>query len=462
MLIKLYDLNIIKISNHYAKKTLKIRHIPIMNVSFKFRSSNQTLISGVIYARVCVDGLTADVSTFVKTYRDLWVNSEIIGENSKALNAKIKKVETNLHFIYDVLLEEQIPVSARLIVNIYNAVKKSPKTMALSEIVRKEYAKTQSPIIPILENIKAKNKTFIDIYIEFLHQECDLKNWTDNTIRNNNNMLNNIVEFLKANKIENIKPNELKPKHLDMMRLFYSSRLGTTTLSKIIGKIIKATKYAITHEYISDSPILFYEKPTGDNIDKTCLTSDELTELRLHDFDNPNLNIAKDIFVFMCYTGQSISDYNRFANDPFSFLKNDNGQMWIFQNRKKIQEKHKNKTMAIIPLFDIAAEIFLKYETKLPIMCDVSLNRFLKKIASKLHIDKKLSTKVARKTFGNNLWNSQVDGRAVQKMMGHTDIRTTMKYYVDTEFHFVKSEFEKIASNSTNIKRLESDKITKI
>jgi integrase/recombinase XerD len=79
-----------------------------------------------------------------------------------------------------------------------------------------------------------------------------------------------------------------------------------------------------------------------------------------------------------------------------------------------------------------------------------SINDWMKKIKTKLGIEKKVTTYVARHTFSTVLKRSGVSTEFIQESLGHTDIRTT-ENYLDSFEKDVKREF---AGKLTAFKKL--------
>ena len=50
----------------------------------------------------------------------------------------------------------------------------------------------------------------------------------------------------------------------------------------------------------------------------------------------------------------------------------------------------------------------------------------------------------ARHTFATLAWRADVDTNALTKLIGHTSIKTTTKYYIHSDYQKMKQEAEKI------------------
>ncbi len=86
-----------------------------------------------------------------------------------------------------------------------------------------------------------------------------------------------------------------------------------------------------------------------------------------------------------------------------------------------------------------------------------SINDWMRKIKTKLGIEKKVTTYVARHTFSTVLKRSGVSTEFIQESLGHTDIRTTENYLdsfekdVKREFAVKLTAFKKVEISNTTV-----------
>ncbi|MCU0436739.1 MAG: tyrosine-type recombinase/integrase [Raineya sp.] len=397
-----------------------------MHICFKIRHSKNPTLPSTIYARVSIAGAISDVSTLVKTYKHFWTGQKVKGcEDSKKLNMKLQKVKSNLFTIYDTMLAtEPENITASAITDIYTNKKDL--------------------------GVKKEKITFWKACNLYFEKKYTSKKAQPNTVRNNKTILRTIFIFLKENNYINILPNQLKPKHLEEMKEFLQDEknLGIDTSARALSYCIRVIRFCILEEFITHSPITEYRVEKENNKDKTSLNEKELHLIETYVFEsnpyNPNIERARDIFVFLCYTGFNISDYFIFAHNPENYFFIEDGKTWINMGRKKIQKKYRNKTMAKLPLFPTAKNILEKYTYKLPVFTSNTINKHLKTLGKLVGIydKKKMRTKVARKTFSNIFWNKKVDARVIQKMMGHAKPSTTTGWYTETNIDFMKDELK--------------------
>lgn len=66
---------------------------------------------------------------------------------------------------------------------------------------------------------------------------------------------------------------------------------------------------------------------------------------------------------------------------------------------------------------------------KLPVITNQKYNAYLKEIRDICGFRINLTTYIGRKTFGTIALNQGYSIESVSKMLGHTDIKTTLKHY---------------------------------
>jgi site-specific recombinase XerD len=160
--------------------------------------------------------------------------------------------------------------------------------------------------------------------------------------------------------------------------------------------------------------------------DRGYLTQDEVELLMKQKFDNKCLERVRDIFVFCCFTGLSYIDVKNLTADHIktSF----DGKLWIMGKRRKTAENYN------VPLLDIPKMILEKYKNMLPddhllpVISNNTTNTYLKEIGELCGIKKKLTFHLSRHTFATLTLSKGVSLESVSKMLGHTNIQTTLIY----------------------------------
>ncbi|MBD0295103.1 MAG: integrase catalytic domain-containing protein, partial [Flavisolibacter sp.] len=165
-------------------------------------------------------------------------------------------------------------------------------------------------------------------------------------------------------------------------------------------------------------------------VDKAFLSPSELTLVEETELPAQKLNLARDLFVFSCYTGLSYADLVNLQPSHICIGIDDG--YWIKTSRKKTD------VAVNVPLLPQAKAIMDKYKNDpravtrgavFPHLCNQKINEYLKQIASACHIAKPFSFHMARHTFATTVTlTNGVPIETVSKMLGHTKLSTTQIY----------------------------------
>lgn len=189
-------------------------------------------------------------------------------------------------------------------------------------------------------------------------------------------------------------------------------------------------KEAINRGYCSYDPYITFRPKKGKSADPTYLDEEELETLKNYDLseetESDSLTRVKDLFVFQCFTGLAYVDLMAFKKEDISEL---DGYKVIRSNRQKTEQGF------ITVLLPDAIEILEKYDYQLPRISNQKYNAYLKLVGlyvkdenKKQAITKKLTSHVARHTYGTYLVNKGVPYETVARTMGHSNTRMTKHY----------------------------------
>ena len=158
---------------------------------------------------------------------------------------------------------------------------------------------------------------------------------------------------------------------------------------------------------------------------KEFLTPDELKRLENLDVDK-KLRHVLDAFLFCCYTGLRFSDFCQLS--PANFIKV-NGKRWLHftsiktgvELRLPLHLLFEGKALAVLERYDIVTD-FAK------IGPNSEANKYLAQLAALARIRKHITYHTARHTCATLLVHQGVPITTVQKLLGHTSVRTTEVY----------------------------------
>ena len=245
------------------------------------------------------------------------------------------------------------------------------------------------------------------------------------------NCLNHLVKFLKTK----YKQADMDVRNLDLNFIVefdhYLRTVGkccNNTTVKYLQAFKKIVKLAILKGFIDRDPFMEYSAKL-DEVDRDYLTDEELDLLHNTDLSREGLVLARDAFLFACYTGLAYVDLKKLKK---SQIVKEHGELWIKTHRTK------SKVKAEIMLLPAALAIIEKYENDplvqskgivIPVVSNQKVNHHLKDIAKLCGINKHMVFHMARHTFATTVTLSKgVSIEVVSRMLGHKNIKQTQHY----------------------------------
>jgi integrase len=217
-------------------------------------------------------------------------------------------------------------------------------------------------------------------------------------------------------------------------RFMRSKGLKQNTIFKHHQHIHRFIRLAIIKEKFPENknPYRYFKtkKEAGNRINLTMAELKRIEEIEVPDVYK-DLQLAKDLFLFSCYTGLRFSDVATLKAEHI-VESGDDGLCII----KKMEKVPKPVTLPLDLLFaGKPREILNRYYpngqkdgTVFPPISNQHLNRQLKIIAQVARINMRLTFHVARHTFGTMLAELTQNPYLIMDLMGHADIQTSMIY----------------------------------
>jgi site-specific recombinase XerD len=249
------------------------------------------------------------------------------------------------------------------------------------------------------------------------------------TLKELKSALKHLVRFLKEKyRITDIAFSSLTYSFIEDYdyHLRITLKLQSGTILGLISRLRRMIKYAINEGFISRDP--FYEyKPVYPKAKQKYLTLPELESIINTPFENVNLSLTKDMFLFSCFTGLAYTDICNLTGN--NIVKAPDGVLWIRTSRQK------TGVPCNIPLLDIPVRIIEKYRETgkngklLPALSNGVLNKHLKTVAENCGIKRNLIFHAGRHTYASVITLSQgVPIESVSSMLGHKKLSTTNIY----------------------------------
>lgn len=201
---------------------------------------------------------------------------------------------------------------------------------------------------------------------------------------------------------------------------------GVNTVAKHLRQLRTLVNEAINQGYIHADAYPFRKfKIKQEKGRHEFLTPDELRKLENLEVEDNKLRHVLDAFLFCCYVGLRFSDFCQLT--PANFIRV-NGQKWLhfksiktgIELRLPLHLLFEGKALTILDRY--------KIEEFASLGCNSDVNKYLAQIAGMARIRKHITYHTARHTCATLLIHQGVPITTVQKLLGHTSVKTTEIY----------------------------------
>ena len=355
-----------------------------------------------IMGRVTINGTIAQFSCKQRIQKELW--------DAKGNRAKGKSREsTTVNFALDNIKAQIAKHYQRL---------SDREAYVTAEMVRNAYQGIGTEYETLLRAFDKENAAFA---------KRVGKDRSERTYRKYLIVRKYLADFIKKQyKRTDMAMNELTEDFIRDYCLYLRNEVGLSQSSVWIYSI--PLKHIVTSAHyngkIPRNPFAQYHVDP-DHKEREFLTENEIKAMSSIELDNPNFALARDLFIFGCWTGISFIDIKNLTTDNIVDM---NGSFWIKSKRKKTGVPFQ------IKLMDVAMQIIKRYE---PFrtgnrLFDVGsynmVNRRIKTVAKKCGIEKTVSFHLSRHSFAVLALNYGMPIESVSKILGHTNITTTQIY----------------------------------
>ena len=201
---------------------------------------------------------------------------------------------------------------------------------------------------------------------------------------------------------------------------------GINTVAKHLRQLRTLVNEAINQGYIHADAYPFRKfKIKQEKGRHEFLTPDELRKLENLEISDKKLRHVLDAFLFCCYVGLRFSDFCQLT--PANFIRV-NGKRWLhfksiktgIELRLPLHLLFEGKALTILDRYCIAEFASLGSNSE--------VNKALSVIAGMARIKKHITYHTARHTCATLLIHQGVPITTVQKLLGHTSVKTTEIY----------------------------------
>ena len=355
-----------------------------------------------IMGRVTINGTIAQFSCKQRIQKELW--------DAKGNRAKGKSREsTTVNFALDNIKAQIAKHYQRL---------SDREAYVTAEMVRNAYQGIGTEYETLLRAFDKENAAFA---------KRVGKDRSERTYRKYLIVRKHLADFIKKQyKRTDMAMNELTEDFIRDYCLYLRNKVGLAQSSVWIYSI--PLKHIVTSAHyngkIPRNPFAQYHVDP-DHKEREFLTENEIKAMSSIELDNPNFALARDLFIFGCWTGISFIDIKNLTTDNIVDM---NGSFWITSKRQKTGVPFQ------IKLMDVAMQIIKRYE---PFrtgnrLFDIGsynmVNRRIKTVAKRCGIEKTVSFHLSRHSFAVLALNYGMPIESVSKILGHTNITTTQIY----------------------------------
>jgi integrase len=366
-----------------------------------------------IYLRLTIDGDRTEFSTQREIDPTKWDSKRgraIVTkrEETRQLNSFLETMQAQIYEAQRELLNKGKEVTIKAVRNIMHGIE-------------------EEEIDPL------KDKSLMLVYREHIKQISDLvgKEYAKGTLKRFKSAFNSLEEFMKHTKKDDIKLRDLNYQFITEYEFFLKTvrNVEHNTAMGTIKKLKKIVRICVAHDWLVKDPFMNYKVKIRDT-NRPYLLQDELDRIIALKFTSDRLANVRDIFVFCCYTGLAYADVQKLKR--VDIVIGHDGEKWIHTERVKTE------TSTRVPLLPQALKIMDSYKDHpqcvnqgklLPVMSNQKMNEYLKEIADRCEINKKMTFHTARHTFATTVTlTNGVPIETVSKMLGHKTLRTTQQY----------------------------------
>ena len=274
----------------------------------------------------------------------------------------------------------------------------------------------------------------VKLFLDFLKDD---KKLSDNTLQSYRRDIEQYEKYVSDNKINYLKVTE--ETILEYMEYLREENKKESTISRSLASIRSFYQYLIRVKKIKKDPTMTIESPKINKRTPNILTSKEV-ELLLDQPKDVDLKGTRDkaMLEFAYATGMRVTEMISLDIDD---VKLDEGYV-VCRGRSKSRNipLGSMSLKALKEYIDDARPYLIRDESEEALFVNVNGTRLtrqgfwkiVKYYKEQAHIEKDITPHVLRHSFATHLLQNGADLKAIQTMLGHSDISTTQVYAILT------------------------------
>ena len=284
----------------------------------------------------------------------------------------------------------------------------------------------------------------VKLFLDFLKDD---KKLSDNTLQSYRRDIEQYEKYVSDNKITYLKVTE--ETILEYMEFLREENKKESTISRSLASIRSFYQYLIRVKKIKKDPTMTIESPKISKRTPNILTSKEV-ELLLDQPKDVDLKGTRDkaMLEFAYATGMRVTEMISLDIDD---VKLDEGYV-VCRGRSKSRNipLGSMSLKALKEYIDDARPYLIRDESEEALFVNVNGTRLtrqgfwkiVKYYKEQAHIEKDITPHVLRHSFATHLLQNGADLKAIQTMLGHSDISST-QVYMQFQDPGIKNEYKK-------------------
>lgn len=397
----------------------------MINTSIVFDHRGRTLKGkeGPLEVRVTIDRKPYYINTGVRVRKEEWKYGAVVNRaDSAEINERLTVIARKVESEINVCLRDDLPID---VADIRRKVGMVTAEMDAEPFL--DWCAEQREKMPLKDGTLKHYDTLMTRLREF----GQIKKWGDLTTEN-------IVEFDAW--LHKLPKSQTRAQILAKAPVEFLSDAGVYNYHKTLKKLLNLAK---TIRKINENPYEYLRGrfKKGERESTEYLTDEEINAIRELELKVcSHLCMIRDLFVVQIFTGMAYADLMAFDINDYRLVDG----KWMHN-----EERVKSGVAYVAHLLPPVVEVLERYGMQLPKISNQKYNKGLKEVAELAGVKTNLHSHLGRHSFATFMLNNGVELHNLQRMMGHKDIKMTMRYAkalakgVHADFDMIEEKMKK-------------------